>query len=153
MNETWYLSDISSSRTINIVALLCKAKNNKHFLSTEVAESPLEKIHLTNNRDYASFSSAAKERRLKGLATMDTHRSPLWFDMRLMDVKMARAFFNLSPSHREREPLFCRLSMRYHLLFGKPTSKYILRHTVRSWCGTRVTSRVESSGRWNRGST
>ena len=28
---------------------------------------------------------------------MDPHRSPLRLDIRLMDVKMARAFFNFSP--------------------------------------------------------
>lgn len=54
---------------------------------------------------------------------MDPHRSPLWFDMRLMDVKMANAFFNFD-TPRYREPLFYQLSVRYHLLFGKPTSKY-----------------------------
>ena len=52
-------------------------------------------------------------------------RSPLRLDIRLMDVKMARAFFNFSPL-ASRTPFFFlyRLSVRYHLLFGKRTSKY-----------------------------
>lgn len=72
----------------------------------------LEWIRLTSDRDHSSGLKHGERNTLQVRATMDPHRSLLWSDVRLTDVKIA----SLSSTSGVWRSLFYKVSMRYHLL-------------------------------------
>jgi len=75
---------------------------------------PLEWIHLTSDRDRSSALEHGERKTLQVRTTMGPHRSLLWFEVRLTDMKMAS--LSSTSSVCMAKPFFYEVSIRYHLL-------------------------------------
>lgn len=75
---------------------------------------PLEWIHLTSDRDRSSVLEHGERKTLQAWTTIGPHRSLLWFEVRLTDMKMASLSSTSSILHGK--VFFYEVSIRYHLL-------------------------------------
>lgn len=75
-------------------------RDNKHFRFGEKYH-PLQRIHLTNNWDYASFSSAAKKEDSQKSDNNGSSSFSLVIRYAFDGREDGRPFFNLGPSRRE----------------------------------------------------